>query len=131
MNTKSIHYLILSMLQKEIPRQQKLIVDYAILGSCSGHYGWKETRFCDFDLWIYCYDLNSPSTFAFIKNIIEKIRHATIEMFECEVKALAMNGPYKPDVWQINYRDELFLHLLLDDSNFLSQPFHFYAIELE
>lgn len=114
MLTERVFNIICPILEKGITTIKNNIIDYAILGSSSGHYGWKEVRFCDFDVWIFCNNINDISMFTGIRNIIEDIE-AILNDENIILLADAINGPYKPEIWEINSKDILFLHLLIDD----------------
>ena len=90
------------------------VIDYAFLGSSSGHYGWKEVRFCDFDVWIFCNTINDKEMMSGIRDIIEDIKEV-VNNENILLIADAINGPYKPGIWRIDSKDILFLHLLIDD----------------
>lgn len=90
------------------------VLDYAILGSSSGHYGWKEVKFCDFDIWVLCNSISDKELLLGIRSIINDIK-ATVENENIVLFAGAYNGPYKPAIWRIDSKDILFLHFLIDD----------------
>lgn len=116
MNTKEIYKLVLFYLQETIRSEQKEIIDFAILGSSSGRYGWKNVNFCDFDLWLYCYNLQNINIYKLISQCIERISNQ-LQKINILTLSEAINGPYKPTVWDINNNEILFLHILLDDKN--------------
>lgn len=116
MLTNKIYELILPLIKAKMSLLNNNIVDYAILGSASGHYGWKEVKFCDFDLWIYCRKMSNICFINGINQLIEEIRDLLYKK-NILVYAEAINGPYKPSIWHIENKDVLFLHILVDDKN--------------
>lgn len=115
MLTKKIFDIIDPIIKKNMIIKSNMI-DYAILGSSSGHYGWKEVRFCDFDIWIYCNNIEDVTITSGIRKLIRDINEI-MKTKNIVVLADAINGPYKPEIWKVKSKDILFLHLLIDDEN--------------
>lgn len=114
MFTKEIFDLTYPVIEHSMLKLNRYVIDFAILGSSSGHYGWKEVRLCDFDLWIFCESITNSILLAEIRDLIEKIRK-TVEPYNIILLAGAINGPYKPEIRKIESEDVLFLHILIDD----------------
>lgn len=114
MLTEKIFNIICPIIEENMKTIKDNVIDYAILGSSSGHYGWKEVRFCDFDIWIFCNKINNISMISGIRKLIKDINGA-VSNENIMVFADAINGPYKPEIWKINSKDILFLHFLIDN----------------
>lgn len=114
MLTEKVFNIIYPIIEKNMINLKNNVIDYAILGSSSGHYGWKEVRFCDFDIWIFCNHISDIDMISGIRNLIEDIR-AVVSNENIFLLADAINGPYKPEVWRVESKDILFLHFLIDD----------------
>lgn len=114
MLTEKVFNVIFPIIEKSMMTIKNNVIDYAILGSSSGHYGWKEVKFCDFDIWIFCNNISDTSMISGIRNLIEDIR-AVVRNENIILLADAINGPYKPEIWRIDSKDILFLHFLIDD----------------
>ncbi len=113
MFTRNNYELIYPIIENHLCGIKKDMIDFAILGSSSGHYGWKEVRFCDYDLWIYCESISSTIMLN-IRRMIDEI-NKTFQKENILLIAGAVNGPYKPEIWELGNQDVLFLHLLVDD----------------
>lgn len=116
MLTEKIYNIIDPIIEKNMMMIKSNVIDYAILGSSSGHYGWKEVRFCDFDIWIYCNNIEDVTIISGIRKLIQDISEI-MKNKNIVVLADAINGPYKPEIWEVKSKDILFLHLLIDDEN--------------
>lgn len=116
MLTEKIYNIIDPIIDKSMMMIKSNVIDYAILGSSSGHYGWKEVRFCDFDIWIYCNNIEDVTIISEIRKLIQDISEI-MKNKNIVVLADAINGPYKPEIWEVKSKDILFLHLLIDDEN--------------
>lgn len=114
MLTEKVFNIICPIIEKDIMTIKNNVIDYAILGSSSGHYGWKEVRFCDFDIWIFCNNKSDIGMISGIRNLIEDTKEV-VKNGNIILLADAINGPYKPEIWRIDSKDILFLHLLIDD----------------
>ncbi len=110
---KTIHEILITIFIKH-----KSIIDFAVLGSSSGKYGWKDTRFCDFDIWIFCLDINNIETSLFLQDLTTTISQSIVDV--CII-AEAVNGPYKPSIWNTKEIEVLFLHYLVDDKKSYSK----------
>lgn len=115
MLTEKIYNIIDPIIEKNMMIKSN-VIDYAILGSSSGHYGWKEVRFCDFDIWIYCNNIEDVTIISGIRKLIQDISEI-MKNKNIVVLADVINGPYKPEIWEVKSKDILFLHLLIDDEN--------------
>lgn len=112
-NTKEIFYIVNEVVKTNLNSYLSTILDIAYLGSSSGHYGWHETRFCDFDIWVYVSNINDNDVYSFLTQITQSIKN---RLRHIKVLAGAINGPYKPGIKELN-EEYLFIHYLIDDDS--------------
>lgn len=125
MNTKEIHDTVENYIINKILPFRNEIIDIAFLGSFSGHYGWKSTRFGDCDLWIFSKNLRSKELWVeireFVLGLVEEINQKYSDL---EVSFNVINGPYKPPVYSLE-QEHLFIHLNVDDEETYSEHSEF------
>lgn len=116
MNTRAIHHAIYDYLN-DYSVFDNSINDLAIIGSFSGHYGWRDTAFGDCDIWILCDDIRNNETWKTVKTMLNDLKLYLQFKFPslCVLYEVAY-GPYKPEVKNL-VSDLLFLHITVDDFN--------------
>jgi len=113
MHSLTANQKVLQALTKHLDSRPNAIIDVALIGSVSGHYGWSESRLLDVDVWVLSDDRIGEPTRAWVAELSSAIR----DRFDSGVRfeSRAIDGPYKPD--PAPERDTVLLHLLIDDQS--------------
>lgn len=115
LSNKAIYSLIADELTRLWGTKPPTVIDLALLGSTSGHYGWHNSSLVDADLWIFTRERTHAGTLAWIADVARHIssRARTVYTHTTALYA-AVDGPYKPTPSD-DGQHTLFIHLLIDD----------------
>lgn len=117
MNTQTVSTIISHYVKEHLQDIPTSVVDISLVGSFSGIYGWKDTRFGDADISIICSDLQNQGFWNWLNNFLQQIEILLLADSNIEKKLTiekrAIDGPYKPAVATLP-ESLLLIHVLLD-----------------
>lgn len=111
MHSLAVNQKVCQALTNHVGRRPEEIIDVALIGSVSGHYGWSQSRLLDIDIWILGRGRLLEPTRRWAASVSEEIR--TQLGADIRFERRAINGPYKPEPAQD--ADTALVHLLIDD----------------
>lgn len=114
MQTSTANVLLSEALSRQLASAPESLLDVAILGSVSGHYGWSESRLVDADVWLYVTDRKSRDVLSWLRELSTHVQaglaNTTVNL---KYEARAIDGPYKPS--PSAGLESFLLHILVDD----------------
>ena len=115
MDMKKIHSILIAELNEFIKNKPDTLIDIAIIGSTSGHYGWDEKMMGDTDLLFMCTHFQSSDFFEWLNMLLSNIKKIICEYYNynIDISYRAIDGPYKLPIYKVE-RPALFLHILLN-----------------
>jgi hypothetical protein len=111
MHSLAVNQIVCQALTNHVRQRPEEVIDVALIGSVSGHYGWSQSRLLDIDIWILAQGRLLEATRAWAASVSEEIR--TQLGADIKFERRAINGPYKPE--PTLGTDTALVHLLIDD----------------
>lgn len=103
-----------SQLSNALKTSDSGLIDLAIVGSMSGHYGWQPCNHLDFDIWAFTSSRQCVDVRATLCGLSQKLKGVFRRYGARYIECRAIDGPYKLVSWG-DMPSSVLIHLLVDD----------------